>query len=82
VASARTAIEKFQISPLQLAACLPEPRRVLGHLPALLGPRYGDRGDSGFSPTEDEFNEAELRNNPIIRIRTFDLGIKSYAVSS
>ena len=24
----------------------------------ILGPRYGDVGESGFSPTEDEFNEA------------------------
>ncbi|MBA3809569.1 MAG: DUF4062 domain-containing protein [Solirubrobacterales bacterium] len=35
----------------------------------LLGPRYGETGDSGFSPTEDEFNEAKRRNRRIIVLR-------------
>jgi hypothetical protein len=35
----------------------------------LLGPRYGERGESGFSPTEDEFQEANRRRKPIIALR-------------
>jgi hypothetical protein len=32
----------------------------------LIGPRYGKRGESGFSPTEDEFNEARRLTKPIL----------------
>ncbi len=32
----------------------------------LIGPRYGQRGASGFSPTEDEFNEARRLTKPIL----------------
>lgn len=35
----------------------------------LLGARYGERGQSGFSPTEDEFQEANRRRKPIIALR-------------
>jgi hypothetical protein len=34
----------------------------------ILGSRYGDRGESGFSPTEDEFNEARQLGRPIIAL--------------
>jgi hypothetical protein len=32
----------------------------------LVAGRYGDRGPSGFSPTEDEFNEAQRLHKPTI----------------
>ena len=32
----------------------------------VVGPRYGQRGASGFSPTEDEFNEARRLTKPIL----------------
>lgn len=35
----------------------------------LLGARYGEKGQSGFSPTEDEFNHANHLNKPIIGLR-------------
>lgn len=35
----------------------------------LLGARYGETGQSGFSPTEDEFNEANRLNKQIIGLR-------------
>lgn len=35
----------------------------------LLGPRYGDAGSSGDSPTEDEFNEAVRLGKPIFVLK-------------
>jgi Domain of unknown function (DUF4062) len=35
----------------------------------LLGRRYGERGTSGLSPTEEEFEEANRRRKPIIALR-------------
>lgn len=32
----------------------------------LLGPRYGESGDSGKSPIEDEYDEAVKRNKPVL----------------
>jgi hypothetical protein len=34
----------------------------------VIGPRYGDPGTSGFSPTEDEFNEARRLGKPILAL--------------
>ncbi len=35
----------------------------------IIGSVYGDRGESGFSPTEDEFNEAARLNKPILVLK-------------
>jgi Domain of unknown function (DUF4062) len=32
----------------------------------IVGPRYGERGESGYSPTEEEFNHARQLGKPIL----------------
>lgn len=78
-ASAREAVESAGFRPVmaETAGALPvSPRTGLLQLVAssdiyllILGNRYGQSGDSGFSPTEDEFNEAKRRNRRIIVLK-------------
>lgn len=74
--AARAAVESVGKLPIMAegAGASPDPsRRMLldrvaeaDILLLLIGPRYGQRGASGFSPTEDEFNEARRLNKPTL----------------
>jgi len=75
----RAAIESVEMAPMMAeteAANPDSPRRALldrvaeaDALLLLLGWRYGERGRSGYSPTEDEYREAERLRKPILVLR-------------
>jgi hypothetical protein len=77
--AARAAVESLDMVPImaETTGASPEsPRRALldrvadaDALLLLLGARYGERGESGVSPTEDEYREAERRGKPILVLR-------------
>jgi hypothetical protein len=72
--AAKAAIESMDLVPIMAettGASFEAPRRALldkvaeaDALLLLLGPRYGEPGQSGQSPTEDEFNEAVRLGRP------------------
>jgi hypothetical protein len=76
---ARAAVESLDLVPIiaETAGASPDsPRRALldrvadaDALLLLLGARYGERGESGVSPTEDEYREAERLGKPILVLR-------------
>lgn len=75
---AAAAIESLGMAVLRAARAGASPRSPLDALLdevrqadlllLLVGPRYGDRGQRGFSPTEDEYREAEQSGIPAIAL--------------
>jgi hypothetical protein len=77
-AAAKEAVESLRMQPSMAesaGASAETPRRaLLGDVAAadifllLLGGRYGEVGQSGTSPTDDEFNEAVRLGKPIVAL--------------
>ena len=75
-ARAAAGVEKIGMHPImaeRLPAVPEAPRRALLDEVSksdiyllLLGPRYGEPGDSGKSPTEEEYDEAVRRHRPVL----------------
>jgi hypothetical protein len=76
---AREAVESMGMRPVmaEMAGARPQSPQhaLLGEVAdadiylLILGPRYGEPGASGVSPTEEEFEEAKRRTKPIVILR-------------
>jgi Domain of unknown function (DUF4062) len=76
---AREAVESLGMRPVmaEMAGARPQSPQhaLLGEVAdadiylLILGPRYGEPGVSGVSPTEEEFEEAKRRTKPIVILR-------------